>query len=175
MNSKKRKHEHGGTTLEALMAVVILFLIAFSMIQIYQWCITKQFCQYSAFYTCKALALGYRHDFALRAARVAAIAISGKSTGSGDDDAVAAEAYMVRGDGSGVSYQAWHQKTGANSPSLLVGGSVINDDAAARVKLENAPLIDPAMAKMFSIKTPPEPSATVYAHNYAKELLEEND
>ena len=81
MNCKKHttqnKHESGSTTVEALMAVVILFMIAFAMIQVYHWCITKQFCQYSAFYTSKSLALGYRDDVALRAARVAAIAISG--------------------------------------------------------------------------------------------------
>ena len=180
MNCKKRKHEHGGTTLEALMAVVILFLIVFAMIQIYQWCITKQFCQYSAFYTSKSLSLGYQDDVALRSARVAAISISGKSVGSGNDDENAAENYMIYGDGSGVSYDYWHPR-GGKSPTLSVYSSsplsTIDNETMCwgRIKFHNAPLIDPAMAKMFSINNPPEPSATVYTHNYAKELLVEND
>ena len=172
-NTTQNKHESGSTTVEALMAVVILFMIAFAMIQVYHWCMTKQFCQYSAFYTSKSLALGYQEDVALRAARVAAIAISGSSVGTGDDDEYSAENYMVYGDGSGVSYQYWHPR-GYKPPSLSVYGSVRDgrDYVKGHVVFRNAPLVEPALAKLFSITSPPEASATVSAHDYSKELLE---
>lgn len=168
-----RKHENGSTMVEAITAIVILFFIVFSMLQIYHWCMTKQVCQYSAFYTCKSLALGYKTQFAMRAARVAAIPVCGRSIGAGDDDEIAAEYYMIGGDSSGVSYEYWHPRTANKSPTLSVYGSAKYEDANAKVVLENAPLLQPAIARMLSIKKAPEPSASVSAHNYSQELLEE--
>lgn len=171
--SVRRKNERGGTTVEAVTAIIILFFIVFAMLQIYHWCITKQVCQYSAFYTCKALALGYEQQSVMRAARVAGIAISGRSIGAGDDDEIAAEHYMIGGDGSGVSYEYWHPRTAGKSPTLSVYGSVNGEDAVAKVVLENAPLLQPALATFLGITDPPDPSGSVRAHNYSKELLEE--
>lgn len=170
---KKRKSEYGGTTVEAVTAIIILFFIVFAMLQVYHWCMTKQVCQYSAFYTCKSLALGYQTQFAMRAARVSAIAVCGKSVGTGDDDEIAAEHYMIGGDGSGVNYEYWHPRGASGSPTLSVYGTVTNDDATARVVLENAPLLEPTLARFLSITDPPDPSSTVTAYNYGKELLEE--
>ena len=73
-NTKKSAHENGSTTLEALAAIIILCFILFGMLQIYHWCMTRQFCQYAAFYACKSLALGFKPDLAMRAARVSAMA-----------------------------------------------------------------------------------------------------
>ena len=72
-NIRCNHRERGSTTFEAIMAIVILFLIVFSMLQIYHWCMSRQICQYSAFFTNKWVSLGYHDELALRAAKVAAI------------------------------------------------------------------------------------------------------
>ena len=175
---KRKRSEHGGTTVEAVTAIIILFFIVFAMLQVYHWCMSTQICQYSAFYTTKSLALGYQAVFAERAARVAAIAISGKSTGTGDDNELAAENYMIDGDGSGVRYEYWHPKGGHNAPSLGVQGRLIrraaNDACIATgvVTLENAPLLESTLATFLSIKKSPEPTAKLDAYSYGSELLE---
>ena len=104
-NPQKSEYESGSTTVEAVTAVLILTLVLFGMLQIYHWCMTRQFCQYAAFYACKSMALGFQPDLAMRAARVAAINISGQSDGEGDDDEAAAKKYMTYGDASGVRYE----------------------------------------------------------------------
>lgn len=173
-NTKKSAHENGSTTLEALAAIIILCFILFGMLQIYHWCMTRQFCQYAAFYACKSLALGFKPDLAMRAARVSAIAISGESTGSGDDDEAAAKDYMSFGDGSGVRYQYWHGRTTSKTPSLVVYLRYGEPDVqSAKVRLENSPLLDPGISKMFFISSPPDPEAAVNAYNYSKELMED--
>ena len=176
MKKYKRHHyrERGSTTLEALGAVIILCFILFGMLQIYHWCMNRHFCQYAAFYACKSLALGFKPDLAMRAARVAGIAISGESTGSGDNDEAAAKKYMTYGDVSGVRYEYWHGRTSANNPSLIVRLRYGEPEyQSAKVRLENLPLVSPGVAKMFFISSPPEPEATVNAYNYSKELMED--
>ena len=182
-HKKYTASERGSTTFEALGAIIILCFILFGMLQIYHWCINRQFCQYAAFYACKNLALGFKPDLAMRAARVSAIAISGPSTGSGDDDEEAAKNYMTYGDPSGVRYEYWHGRTAAKNPSLVVEqyhiDSHLSDDpesstnkVKAEVRVENLPLLSPGIAKIFFNTSPPEPKATVEAYNYSKVLME---
>ncbi len=171
---QKFRYQSGSTTVEAVTAVMILALILFGMLQIYHWCMTKQFCQYSAFYTAKSLSLGFQQEFAMRAARVAAISIAGKSIGEGDDDEDAAKSYMVYGDGSGVQYEYWHPRTAEKTPTISVYAGLGQEEfQSARVKMENAPLLSPPIAKLFFIKSPPNPEATVTMRNYSRELLED--
>lgn len=177
---RRKKSEHGGTTFEAIMAIVILFFMVFAMLQIYHWCMAKQVCLYSAFYTNKWTSLGYRNEYSLRAARVAAIPISGPSVGSGDDNELAAEHYMMGGNASGVYYEYWHPRTIVNqSPTLSVYGRRYTPPATnvptteTIVILENAPLLHKNLANMLFIKKAPEPGATVQGYNYSEEYLEE--
>lgn len=173
---RRNKRERGSTTFEAIMAIVILFLIVFSMLQIYHWCMTQQVCQYSAFFTNKWVSLGYHDELALRAAKVAAIPISGRSVGSGDDDEAAAERYMIDGDNSGVQYEFWHprNKTFDNVNLAVYRTSNSREtDVRTTVQLENAPLLNPNLAKFLSIRKAPDPKASVAGYNYSKEYLEE--
>ena len=167
------KNERGSTTVEAVAALVILFLILFAMLQIGQWCMNSQFCQYSAYYASKGLSLGYRPNFALRAARVAAINISGKSESTVGSDENAATRYMQYGDASGVRYDYWH-RTNANDPVLALSGNSSGQDVHSTVKLENAPLLDKnILSSMISLRENPEPSGTVYSRNYSALYMEE--
>lgn len=171
---RRKKSEHGGTTFEAIMAIVILFFMVFAMLQIYHWCMAKQVCLYSAFYTNKWTSLGYRNEYSLRAARVAAIPISGPSVGSGDDNELAAEHYMMGGNASGVYYEYWHPRTIVNqSPTLSVYGDSHTSTTITKVVLENAPLLHKNLANMLFIKKAPDPEAAVRGYNYSKEYLEE--
>ena len=175
-NIRHRRSEKGSTTFEAIMAIVILFFIVFSMLQIYHWCMSKQVCQYSAFYTNKWVSLGYQEQFSLRAARVAAIPICGPNVGAGDDDETAAEYYMMGGDGSGVQYEYWHPRTKTNKSPTLSAYRTNNSTSTkvtTLVELENAPLLNPNLAKLLTIRNAPDPRATVDGYNYSKEYLEE--
>ena len=174
-NTKKSAHENGSTTLEALAAIIILCFILFGMLQIYHWCMTKQVCQYSAFFANKWVSLGYHDELALRAAKVAAIPICGRSVGSGDDDEAAAERYMIDGDNSGVQYEYWHprNKTFDNVNLAVYRTSNSREtDITTTVKLENAPLLNPHLAQFLSIREAPDPKASVDGYNYSKEYLE---
>ncbi len=170
---RKERSQRGATALESVMAVTILFLIVFAMLQVYKWCVTEQICQYSAFYASKSLALGFEPELSLRAARVAGIAMSGRSVGAGENDEYAAENYMVYGDGSGVRYEYWHQSSASGSPSLHVYGKYTDDDVVALVRMENDQLLNKSFSSLFSISRNPVPSSRVYTNNYAKTLLEE--
>ena len=173
-NPQKSKYESGATTVEAVTAVLILVLVLFGMLQIYHWCMTKQYCQYAAFYACKSMALGFKPDLALRAARVAAINISGQSDGEGDDDEDAAKEYMTYGDASGVRYDYWHSRMMGNHPTLMVWIRYGEpEDHSATVELDNSPLLHESISKMFFISKTPSPKASVSARNYSKVLMED--
>ena len=167
-------HRHPVTMVESVMVLCVLFLFFFGMLQIMEWFFGFIFCQYSAYYATKGMSLGYADFFTLRAARVAAIGIAGKSVGEGDDNEESAENYMVYGDGSGVQYEYWHPRTEENTPTISVyAGFAELGLQSAKVKMENAPILAPAIAKMFFITKPPSPEATVTTRDYANELLEE--
>jgi len=165
--------ERGSTTVEAVAALVILFFILFAMLQIGQWCMNSQFCQYSAFYASKGLSLGYRTNFALRAARVAAINISGKAESNTVNDESSATRYMQYGDASGVRYDYWH-RTNSGEPVLTLSGNYKGPEVHSTVKLENAPLLEKnILSSMVSVRKNPDPSGTVYSRNYSALYMEE--
>ena len=173
---RHNRRERGSTTFEAIMAIVILFLIVFSMLQIYHWCMSRQICQYSAFFTNKWVSLGYHDELALRAAKVAAIPICGRSVGAGKDDEDSAEQYMIDGDNSGVQYEYWHPRNKTFDNVNLAVYRTSNPKSTyitTMVKLENAPLLNPNLAKLLSIRKAPDPKASVDGYNYSKEYLEE--
>ena len=106
--SGDRNGERGATLVESMLAICFLFFLFFALLQVYHWCLQTVFCQYSAFYGSKGIALGYQPSLAMRGARIAAIAISGRElshqTGSEEERA---RAYMTQGDNSGVVYEYW--------------------------------------------------------------------
>ena len=177
MNAKpcRRSGERGAAIFESMAALLVLCLLFFALLQIFEWCVQTQFCEYAAFYGAKSAALGYRPKFSLRAARVAGIGASGQRTGRTDlSETDAASLYMTEGDASGVSYDYWFpQKSGDPELRLFTGTATT---ASATVRLRNAPLLDTVFANFtgfFLIDKTPEPSATVSNYNYSKLFLEE--
>ena len=103
----KRRNTRGASLVEAMFAICIMCLLFFALLQIWYWCNAKLFCRYGAYYAVKAKSLGFNNHIVLRAARTAAIPASGPARNSGYAP-YNARAYMLHGDGSGVSYQYWH-------------------------------------------------------------------
>ena len=114
MNRRRRR---GASMLETMMVLCIMLFLFFSLFQVYSWVVAKIFCNYSAYYGGKGMALGYRLAIARRAARVAAIGISGCARDQAavttvDAERDAAQLYMTKGDASGVWYDYWYPRTG---------------------------------------------------------------
>lgn len=168
-----RRGEKGSTIVEAVGALIILCFILFAMLQIYRWCIARQTCQYASYYSTKALALGYKNNFALRSARAAGINISGPNEGKSDNDASAVRSYMVYGDASGVRYAYWHNH-GSDQPYLDVWYRYDNDEVHTSVIMRNEKLIQSHIfSGMIPLRKNPEPRASVYSRNYSKIYLEQ--
>ncbi len=171
--SGHRRRERGATLVESMLAICFLFFLFFAMLQVYQWCVEVVFCQYSAFYGSKGIALGYRPALAMRGARVAAIGISGRDLShKGGDEESRARAYMTQGDNAGVAYEYWFPRR-AKGPELRLYGPAWEDEATGIVRLAHAPLLHPGLARPLGIAENPEPSATVTTYNYSKLYLEE--
>ena len=107
----------------------------------------------------------------LRAARAASIPASGPSRNKGND-LDNAQAYMLYGDSSGVSYQYWHP-TYAGSPELQVSGQFKGKDIYTRVRVRFMTLLDESFGKIFGITRAPYPQAVVRMYNYSDTYLED--
>ena len=161
------------TLFEAVAAICLLFFIFLAMLQVYQWCVGRIFCQYAAFHASKSVSLGYRINLALRCARVAAIPISGAVRGrSSGDERRDARNYMVYGDGSGVRYDYWYpQRSG--DPELDLNGRIDGAVNSTTIRIRNAPLLHPNLGKILGVAQNPEPRGQVKMYNYSAIYLEE--
>ncbi len=170
-----RSRERGAAIFESMAALLVLCLLFFALLQIFSWCLQVQFCEYSAFYGSKSVALGYRPNFCLRAARVAAIGASGPRRGRTDlTETAGAELYMTDGDASGVYYDYWYPQR-ADAPELILTAGT-GDMASSTIQLKNSPLLDSIFARFtgfFLIDKTPEPSASISTYNYSKLFMEE--
>lgn len=176
MNGRRRR---GASMLETMMVLCIMLFLFFSLFQVYSWVVAKIFCNYSAYYGGKGMALGYRLAIARRAARVAAIGISGRARDQAavttvDAERDAAQLYMTKGDASSVWYDYWYPRTG-DDPQLMLGGRFNSGDnsVSTTVRLENAPLISPRLAIPLGISRNPDPGDTVSTYNHSALYLEE--
>lgn len=173
--TNRQRGESGAVIFEAVMAICIMMMFFFALMQIYKWAQTELFCNYSVFYAAKAVSLGYQPNIALRAARVAAIPISGSAGAGRYDETIYAASYLQNGDASGIHYAYWHPQS-QNDPCLLIGST---DREAATVtcttELRNMPLLNNAISKVFSIKKNPEPLARGQVWNYSRLYLRGND
>lgn len=173
VQASRKRRQRGSSLLEATAAMCILFLAFFAMFQIYEWCMARFFCRYSAFYGSKGMALGYRPNIALRSARVAAISTSGRNTGSRGEDEEDAESYMVNGDASGVMYEYWHPQRSSDPWLYFSGNRTPEETAECRVRVVNMPLVVPRMAPFLGITENPEPTVKVETVNYSRNFLED--
>ena len=170
---RKTGRECGASMFEAMVALCFMCFVFFALLQIYQWCTAKIFCRYSAYYGAKGKSLGYKTNLALRAARVAAIPVSGQSAGfRGYSELDDAQNYMASGDASGVWYRYWYPQR-ASEPEIDFWGNYEGDNVNATVTLKRAPLLSPAIGRWMGITENPEPAGSSSFYNYSKIYLED--
>lgn len=158
---------------EAMVALCFLCFFFFSLLQIYQWCATKLFTRYSAYYGAKGRALGYKQNIMLRAARVAAIPVSGPSSGhKTSNELTDATTYMQHGDASGIWYRYWYPQNPSDA-ELRLSGQHIGNNIHVRVRLINNPFLSPVIGKIMGVTRNPEPSGDSYFYDYSSVFLEE--
>ncbi|MBR2633750.1 MAG: hypothetical protein IKD29_09925 [Lentisphaeria bacterium] len=169
----KKRFCRGVSLVESMFAICIMCLLFFALLQIWYWCNSRLFCRYGAYYAAKAKSTGFNNHMVLRAARVASIPASGRSRSTHRRDSIDdAKAYMVHGDGSGVSYQYWHP-TNAGDPELQVSGEFDGPELHARVKIRFMTMLSSSFNKIFGITDPPDPQAVVKMYNYSDTYLED--
>ena len=156
-----------------MIALCFLGFVFFALLQIWHWCSSRLFCTYAANYAAKGRALGYRTEFLYRAARVAAIPISGPPSGfQGVHELDDARNYMINGDRSGVWYRYWFPQS-ASEPELRLGGYHDQENIHVTVRLRNAPLLAPWLGKVMGIADNPDPSGQSSMYNYSGVFLED--
>lgn len=173
LKQRNLRTQRGSVIFESVLAICVLMLIFFALFQVYRWAVAELFCNYSVFYTAKAASLGYRPNIGLRAARVAAIAVSGGRSSTDADEESRAESYMRNGDGSGVSYPYWHPQ-GADEPNLVVASSnLTRERIECLVQLDNMPLVHEVLGRVFGITRNPVPRAEGNAYNFSNLYLKD--
>lgn len=175
MNYRQKifQQQQGSVIFEAVLAICVLLLVFFALLQVYRWAAAELFCHYSVFYSTKAASLGYRPNIGLRAARVAAIAVSGGHSSTDADEETRAEGYMQRGDASGVSYPYWHPQR-ASAPCLTVASTRLTGETIeCLTRIDNMPLVHEVLGRIFNIRRNPEPQATGKAYNFSNLYLQE--
>ncbi len=185
--SQTRKKQKGSAVTEGVFAVCFLMFVFLAMLQIFQWCYRQMVSEYASFYGAKALALGYSGNNCSKAVRVAAMAISGRDISAADRRADAgapdagrlisrqAEAYMRLGDSSGIDYEYWHPLHSSGG-RLDMEFKPYRDYVSCGLKLDHAPLLIPAMAKILSLspdnRNAPDASSRNRMYNYSADYLD---
>ena len=145
-----RRGEAGSAAVEALTATLILCLIFFGLMQIFQWVAGTMIAEYASTYAAGAYARGYTPLFTMRAGRVAAAGISGRDRStpaigmkSGQEYIeYRLSSYLENARTSGVDFEYWDG--GDNVPHLRIGTSA-GKFVTGRVWLDRMPLLHPAL------------------------------
>ena len=170
---KNFQQQQGSVIFEAVLAICVLLLIFFALLQVYRWAAAELFCHYSVFYAAKAASLGYKSNIGLRAARVAAIAVSGGRSSTDADEESQAENYMRNGDASGLAYPYWHPQR-ASDPCLTVASTRLTGETIeCLTRIDNMPLVHEVLGRIFNIRRNPEPQGTARAYNFSRLYLQE--
>ena len=154
----KSRRRHPITMVESVMVMCVLFLFFFGLLQIMELLYGFIFCQYSAYYAGRGMALGYKYFMIERAGQVAAISVSGPMTNNNvsakrDSDLSYAKEYMLYGEDSNTWYQFW----GSNKigTQLRIVPSVNRDKdphiVTAKVYLENTQLLHEGLKFLLGV------------------------
>jgi hypothetical protein len=73
-------NQRGSTIVESMVCMLLLCLVLFSLLQVFNWSLAKIICQFSSFYAAKGRGLGYAYYPIETACRARAIPVSGKDT-----------------------------------------------------------------------------------------------
>jgi len=187
-------NQRGATIVESMICMLLLCMVLFGLLQIFQWTMAKMVCEYSSFYAAKASAYGFADVIVENAGRVAAIAASGQDTGSDKEPlqdkfrvgngviditayrkqlAIRAQNYMVNSN-STINYEYWNYNQTGTTPVLSI--PIINNMAptvTATVSVLNMPLMDKGMAMFVNgVQNVNIPAGTSQMYNHAINYLD---
>ena len=74
---ERRKSEHGSAILESFLSMILLGLILFGILQLFQLVLADMVTDYAAFRGARSAAVGFRDEFAIREALIKAAPVSG--------------------------------------------------------------------------------------------------
>ncbi len=111
----RRKGEHGSAILESFLSMLLLGLILFGILQLFQLALADMVTDYAAFRGARSAAVGFRDEYAIREALIKAAPASGalvtpNRTGYSDWTGVESEKSLLRGFMEGdrnVEYANW--------------------------------------------------------------------
>ncbi len=111
----QRKGEHGSAILESFLSMLLLGLILFGILQLFQLALADMVTDYAAFRGARSAAVGFRDEFAIREALIKAAPVSGAMVTPGrniysDWTGVESEKSLLRGFMEGnrnVEYANW--------------------------------------------------------------------
>ena len=73
----RRKGEHGSAILESFLSMILLGLILFGILQLFQLIVTDMVTDYAAFRGARSAAVGFRDEYAIREALIKSAPVSG--------------------------------------------------------------------------------------------------
>ncbi len=182
---RKKKFEHGATILESLMCILLLCLIFFGLMQIFQWSMAKMLSEYSSFYAAKAYSLGYSRSIVERSSRIAITGASGQDVSnvptvapfSQQNLSEAAEEYMMYGQYGphGINFEYWEPDNASSDIPIVeihysdTGSRVIY----GRVGIKNMPLLGENLSWFVGGTTEADiPAGETRAFNHSSLYLE---
>jgi hypothetical protein len=195
---KRRSGERGSSIIESMFCIMLLCLIFFGLLQVFQWSVAKMLCEYSSFYAAKGHSLGYYYNIVIRAARVAAMGASGPDASGVPLEppytrtklSERAKDYMQRGKWGiyQVNYEYWDTSTqNVRRPAYLnINPDYMSSFASepdyidTTVSITNMPLLDPSLSIFLGGGTAdPEdpfnvdiPNGKTRMYNHARKYLE---
>lgn len=183
---RKKKSERGATILESLMCILLLCLIFFGLMQIFQWSMAQMLTEYSSFYAAKAHSLGYSRSIVERASRIAITGASGQDISAIPTVAPftqtnlseAAEEYMSYGryGPRSINFEYWEpDNITSDTPVIDInysdpGSSVVY----GRVTVKNMPLLTENLSWFVGGATEANPSGKATSFNHSSLYLENN-
>ncbi|MDD5698441.1 MAG: hypothetical protein PHH77_07465 [Victivallaceae bacterium] len=151
---RKKNHERGAAVLESLLCILLLCLLFFGLMQIFQWSMAKMLAEYSSFYAAKAYSLGYAQSIVKRASRVAITGASGRDVSAIPTVAPftrqklsdAAEEYMsyAQYGPHGVNFEYWEPDNVTDKTPLVeinYAPAESTNVVYGRVRIKNMPLL----------------------------------
>ena len=184
---RKKKAERGATILESLICIMLLCLIFFGLMQIFQWSMAQMLTDYSSFYAAKGYSLGYSRSIIVRASRVAITGASGQNTSVIPVTAPftrtklsdAAREYMMYGQhgSSQINYEYWEPDNITDDTPIV---EVHHPDPDARiidgrVKIKNMPLLMENLSWVVGGATEANPIGETTSFNNSTLFLEDRD
>jgi len=183
---RKKRSERGATIVESLMCILLLCLIFFGLMQIFQWSMAQMLTEYSSFYAAKANSLGYSHSIVQRASRIAITGASGEDTSAVPTVAPynqsnlssAAEEYMsyAQYGPSGINFEYWEPDNVSNdTPIIEVSYSDAGETTSTGwVRVKNMPLLTENLSFFLGGATEANPRGEAKTFNHSSLYLENN-